>query len=54
MLVLIWMGGRGFRMSKKRSAEMFVIATLTLIILHHQGITVAPNLKLFIKCACTV
>ncbi len=33
MFVLIWIGGMGFFMSRNLSAEMFPIATLTLIIL---------------------
>jgi len=32
MFVPIWMGGMGFLMSQKRSAEILVMATFTLII----------------------
>src|SRR3989304_7705529 len=49
MFVAICVGGRGFLMSQKRSAEMFAIATLTrLIVNQHEAITSSRNLKLFI------
>src|SRR3990170_6093832 len=49
MFVAIWVGGIGFLMSQKRSAEMFAIATLTRIIVNqHEIITSSRNLKLFI------
>ena len=54
MLVLIWMGGMGFLMSQKRSAEMLVITTFTLSITgHSEPKRASGDLKLFIS-ACNV
>src|SRR4030066_1283283 len=50
MFVAICMGGIGFFMSQKRSAEMFAMATLTRIILNQQrNYHAYGNLKLLIR-----
>ena len=50
MLVLIWMGGMGFLMSQKRSADMLVITTFTLSINGHCALKRATgDLKLLIS-----
>jgi hypothetical protein len=48
MLVLIWMGGTGLRMSQKRSAEILVTTTFTLSIIGQKRIVSLGDLKLFI------
>lgn len=48
MFVAIWMFGAGFLMSQKRSAEMFVIETLTFIIGTNKEYQCIKNLRVSI------
>ena len=45
MLVLIWMGGIGFLISQKRSAETLVITTFTLSMIGQKRIIAVGRFK---------
>ena len=50
MLVFIWMGGIGFRISQKRSAEMLVITTFTLSMIGQKRIIAVGRFKTAYFC----